>query len=190
MTNGTIDYYESAASSNYAVLRQGDVVRNVQCFGVINPNGVQMLTDPKSGQHNSWMCTAAPKFSDAVVLSHSCEIAKENEMKVTSIILAPMRDVSSGNSQATIDEIISTNLIDVAEPQAAYLKYFWLPPHDKIDFERGALVDYSKCFSVRKQYLDDLIERKALELKDSVRNSFGLKVGLYFARSSLLGIAG
>jgi len=134
-------------------LRQGDIISSVHILGAINLKTVQYTATSdaigKSG-YQSWQVPKPPEFLDAMVLSHSCEIALENKAKLTSIILAPVRDIHTATSQERIEELISSNLIDKDEPRASYLKYFYLEPNTQFQFERGAIVDFSKCFSVRK----------------------------------------
>jgi hypothetical protein len=117
-----------------------------------------------------------------MVLSHSCEIARDNAIKVTSIILAPVRDVSGATPREKLRELIESNFIDRAQPESRYLKYYYLEPHHKLPFQDGAIVDFSKCFSVRKNSYDFLLARKAVQLLDEARDSMALKLSLYFHR--------
>jgi hypothetical protein len=118
-----------------------------------------------------------------MVLSHSCEITLENDIKVTSIILAPIRDVHRATSPDKLQEVIESNIIDPENPTSSYLKYFYLEPHEKIEFTDGGIVDFAKLFSVHKSSHQRLVESKILQLKPDVANRMAFKLGLYFYRS-------
>ncbi len=164
------------------VLRQGDIIANTQILGAINLNGINFLTDAK-GEKMSWGVSKPPEFSPAIVLSHSCEIDRENSIKLTSIILAPLRDISKATSADKVQDLIDSNIIS-EETTHSYLKYFYLPKNTKLPFSHGCVADFSKCYSVRKQSYDLLLENKVLQLEDSTVGSFSLKLSLYFYRYS------
>ena len=81
------------------VLRQGDIIAQVHLLGAINLNNIQYSSAMNSSSYSSWAILSPPKFGDAIVLSHSCEIAPENRTKFTSIILAPLRDINTATSE-------------------------------------------------------------------------------------------
>jgi hypothetical protein len=177
--------YLDDSSIEKGVLRQGDIVADVHLLGVINSNGIQYTTTAGSeaDQYVSWSIPAAPKFGDAMVLSHSCEIDPQNKLKVTSIILAPLRDVSTATAPDKIQELIDSNEIDRTEPRASYLKYFYVLPNEDLEFDNGAIVDFSKCFSLRRQSYDNLLENKIVQLTSEATASMALKLALYFHRN-------
>ena len=117
-----------------------------------------------------------------MVLTHCCELDRENENKVTSIILAPLRDVHDATRKEKVEELIQSN--DLTQPgvTASYLKYFYVQGHDNLEAKSGAVVDFSKCFSVRNKGYDYLLDRKLLQLTDNARGSMSLKLALYFHR--------
>ena len=90
------------------VLRQGDVVSGNHILGAISLEAISYLEkdDAKIG----WCVQAKPVFGPVVVLSDSCEIDPGNDVKVTSIILAPARDVSKATEQGKIDELRASRL--------------------------------------------------------------------------------
>jgi hypothetical protein len=164
-------------------LLQGDIIRDVQILGALNLNAIQFLTPATTGgEPTGWSVSAPPVSGFAMVLSHSCEVARENGIKVTSIILAPLRDLSSATRPDKVEQLIASNLLDQANPGGSFLKYFYLEPVEKLPYERGAVVDYSKCFSVRNQSYEFLLGRKVLQLQDDIRNGMALKLGVYFYR--------
>ncbi len=164
-------------------LRQGDIVTNIQILGAINLNSVKYTSSIQTpDKTDSWTVAAPPTIGDAMVLSHSCEIAKENGVKLTSIILAPLRDVSSATAPEKVTELIESNIINPSNPSATYLKYFYIESHPDMQYRNGAVVDFSKCFSLRKQNLDYLIDHKKAQLELSLVNSMSLKFALYFHR--------
>jgi len=55
-----------------------------------------------------------------MVLSHSCEVALANKLKLTSIILAPIRSIHKATRTDRIQELINSNLIDRNNPQASF----------------------------------------------------------------------
>jgi hypothetical protein len=165
------------------VLRQGDILANVQILGAIALKSVRLISSPASGNKaTAWQVDAPPQYGYAMVLSHSCEIAPENKVKVTSVILAPLRDLNKATDPARRYELIASNLIDRENPQASYLKYFYVEPSAAIPFSDGAVVDFSKCFSVRNKSYGELAERKVLQLQPDVISSMALKLALYFHR--------
>lgn len=165
-------------------LRQGDIVSHIHLLGAINVTGINYSsTAGKPDDKTSWMVPAPPKYGDAMVLSHSCEVALENTVKVTSIILAPLRDINTATDKSRIDELIKSNMIDQSNPSASFLKYFYLPPNQSFEFKNGAIVDFSKCFSVRNKSYTYLVENKIAQLTDDGAQSMSLKLALYFHRA-------
>lgn len=162
-------------------LRQGDLIADIHILGAINPGGIQYITPAQGQNHTGWFVNTRPIYGDAVVLSHSCEIAAENKIKTTGIILAPIRDVESATDAKKVEELIESNLVE-EKTEASYLKYFYLEPHEKLPHRRGSVVDFSKCFSVRKNYYGNLLDRKKLQMQPDIAQSLALKLALYFHR--------
>ena len=165
------------------VLRQGDIIAQVHLLGTINLNNIQYSSAMNSKDYLGWAISSPPKFGDAIVLSHSCEIDPENRTKLTSIILAPLRDLNTATSEDRVKELINSNLIDRTKPQASFLKYFYLPPNPNLKYTEGSIADFSKCFSVRKQSYDLLVKNKIAQLYRDFVSSLALKLALYFHRT-------
>ena len=165
------------------VLRQGDIISKIHLLGALNLTTIQYASLINSNDFSSWSFLTPPKFGDVMVLSHSCEISLDNNIKVTSIILAPLRDINTATPKDKIEDLIRSNIIDVENPTASFLKYFYLPPNPILEFKEGSVADFSKCFSVRKNCYDFLVKNKIAQI--SVENAHGmaLKLGLYFNRS-------
>lgn len=163
-------------------LRQGDVLLDIFLLGAININGIQKVVDAGDNAV-SWTVPRVPQFGPAAVLSHSCEIDKANGVKLTSVILGPIRDINEATPPEKRQQLIESNVVQEADG-ASFLKYFYLPPHANIPFENGAVIDFSKLFSVRKNYFDELVARKVLQLTSEARDQMALKLGLYFFRTS------
>jgi hypothetical protein len=177
-------YVDEAAMTS--ALRQGDVISSVHILGAINLGAIQYTGTPNNlgkEQYQSWQMPNPPTFRDAMVLSHSCEIAVDNDVKLTSIILAPIRDAHTATSSDRLEELKTSNFIDREQPQVSYLKYFYLQPHPRFEYQAGAIVDFSKCFSVRKNSYGLLADKKIAELHEDARESMSLKLSLYFYRS-------
>ena len=181
--SGKINMFLSDAQIERDVLRQGDIIAQVHLLGAINLNNIQYSSAMNSSSYSSWAILSPPKFGDAIVLSHSCEIAPENRTKFTSIILAPLRDINTATSEDRVKELIESNLIDLTKPQASFLKYFYLPPNPNLKYTEGSIIDFSKCFSVRKQSYDSLVKSKIAQLSRDCISSLALKLALYFHRS-------
>ncbi len=164
-------------------LRQGDIVTKIHLLGAININGIH-YSSPAGKPHElaSWNVPSVPKIGDAMVLSHSCEIALENDIKITSIILAPLRDIHKATAKDRIDELIRSNLIDRSNPSATFLKYFYIPPYPDLEYTQGAIVDFSKLFSVRNNCYKTILDKKIAQLSEEVSSSMALKLALYFHR--------
>lgn len=175
--------FASPAQFDPSTLLQGDILVDVQILGAMNYGSIHHHTPVTgTGAPGGWTVAAKPAVGDAIVLSHSCEVARENAVKVTSIILAPLRDVNSATQADRLQELIDSNLIDVTNPQMTYLKYFYIEPAAQLSYARGCVADYSKCFSVRKNSYDYLLGKKRLQLLDGTRSSLSLKLALYFHR--------
>jgi len=165
------------------LLRQGDIIADVHILGAINSNSIHYSQTGGSDQYVSWTVPNAPKFGDVMVLSHSCEIDPQNKIKLTSIILAPLRDVHKTTAPEKIQELIDSNEIDRTVPQASYLKYFYVFPNEKLEYIDGAIVDFSKCFSLRRQSYNSLVSKKVAQLSNAAISSMALKLALYFHRN-------
>jgi hypothetical protein len=176
--------YLDDESIEKGVLRQGDIIADVHLLGAININSIQYSSTVGSepNQYVSWSIPSSPKYGDAMVLSHSCEIDPGNKIKLTSIILAPLRDINTATAQEKIQDLIDSNEIDRTEPQASYLKYFYVYPNENLKFHNGAIVDFSKCFSLRRQSYDILLINKIAQLNNEATLSMALKLALYFHR--------
>lgn len=168
-------------------LRQGDVVSNVHLLGAIQVGGIQISSN-QEGKPMGWIVPAEPKYGHAMVLSHNCEIDTGNVHKVTSCILAPIRDVEKASDKDKIQTLIESNLLDKNKHEGSFLKYFYLNPHDDFEgvFQKGAIVDFSKCFSVHKKYLPVLADKKILQLSAEVANQMALKMAVFIYRENNL----
>lgn len=165
-------------------LFQGDIVSDVHFIGALNLNSILYLTsaaDPNT--KTAWSINAKPRFGDAIVLSHNCEISKENTTKVTSIILAPLRDVNTATKPEKLQELIESNIIRPGQ-NGSYLKYFYLQPNDRFVYTNGVIADFSKCFSVRNQSFELLLQNKIAQLQEDIVNAMSLKFALYFHRNN------
>jgi hypothetical protein len=156
-------------------LRQGDILRAVHLQGI-------HLVNDQANKSMGWTVPKAPEFGDVAVLSHSCEIDLLNNVKLTSIILAPVRDLHSATDQAKRQELIDSNIITPGTA-GSYLKYFYLAAHEKLEHKAGAVIDFSKCFSVRKNSYDYLLQRKTLQMQPEIAKAMALKLALYFHRA-------
>lgn len=176
--------YLPEAETEKGVLRQGDIISNIHILGALNQRAIHYSsTLNNKEQYNSWTYPSAPKFMDAMVLSHSCEIDRENTIKVTSIILAPIRSIDGATEPSKRQQLIDSNYIDQDNPSPSFLKYFYLEPNPKLKFSDGAVVDFSKCFSYRKQCYNILLEKKIIQLLPDVVDKMSFKLALYFYRS-------
>lgn len=164
------------------VLRQGDVVDEILRFGALNIGGINRILG-SNDEPIAWTVPKPPDYGFAMVLSHSCEIDPANDIKLTSVILAPIRDVHGATAPEKIEELIRSNLVESEDQNASFLKYFYLEPHEQLPYEDGALVDFSKIFSVRKNYYDELVTRKKIQLRNEIANQMALKFALYFYRT-------
>jgi hypothetical protein len=174
--------YLEKQSSEIHVLRQGDILENVHILGAINLQGINYEIDT-TGDKISFRIPSKPNFGYVIVLSHSCEIDPSNLTKLTSIILAPLRDVNKATSTEKMDELIISNLVDDSSTMS-YLKYFYLEPTEFLPFPNGAIVDFSKCFSVRNKCYDVLLSKKILQMGKDFSNKMALKFALYIYREA------
>ncbi len=169
-------------------LRQGDIIRRIQVLGTIK---YELVTVPTANDQiqdwtpNSWTVQSPPRYRDCMVLSHCCELDRSNRDKVTGVILAPLRNIHEATRPDKVEELIESNDIRGPGVQASFLKYFYVEAHPELEASDGAIVDFSKCFSVRNTGYDYLCANKLLQLTDCARTSMSLKLALYFYRSSI-----
>ncbi len=163
------------------VLRQGDILSEIPILGALNVHSL-LWTRDSSGEVVSWSVPQRPVVADAAVLSHSCEIDQLNTTKVTGVILAPIRDVNKATSSDKISLLIESNKITESTRQS-FLKYFYLDPLTELQYSNGAIVDFSKLFSVRNKSYDYLLNRKIAQLEDAAVEALSLKLALYVHRS-------
>jgi hypothetical protein len=173
--------YLDPGSTETDTLRQGDIIRDVELVGAFNLNTIQRTLN-SDDEVVRWSMPSPLKKSLTMILSNSCEIALENDIKVTSIILAPIRGINEATSPDKIQEVIESNIIDPRNPRPSFLKYFYLVPHKKLGFADGGIVDFSKLFSVHKTSYDRLRERKILQLRPEIASQMAYKLALYFFR--------
>lgn len=172
-----------AQTPDHTRLLQGDVVGDILLIGALNPRSIAFQTAPfGDSAPRAWTVPSSPKLGPAMVLSHSCEIAVENEAKQSSIILAPIRDVSTASPADRRAQLIESNRIDDGDGEWSYLKYFYLEPSPELAHDEGSVVDFSFLFSIRWRAFEYVLERKILQLADDVRTSMALKLALYFYR--------
>jgi hypothetical protein len=185
--SGKIDMFLGNEQIERGTLRQGDIISQVHLLGAINLSWLLYSSHAGSPtEYSSWSIPAAPIFGDAMILSHSCEIALENKVKVTSIILAPLRDVHKATARERVHELIVSNLIDQTNPEASFMKYFYVPPNQKLQYSEGAIVDFSKLFSVRNKSYEALLEKKIAQLTENAIASMALKLSVYFHRAGVI----
>lgn len=181
---GTSDVFQRDEELERNALRQGDVISNIHLCGALNFVAFQYSKTSSAQDWAAWSVPTPPMFGDAVVLSHDCEIALENRIKVTSIILAPLRDVHKATDHARIQELIESNDVRSEAVGASFLKYFYVEPNGALQFSNGAVVDFSKCFSVRKNCFEVLLSQKVAQLTQDAAAAMALKLALYFSRNN------
>jgi len=172
--------YLPKEESELKILRQGDILSDVHVLGAININSITYGTNLDKEQV-SWQVPNNPHIAYSMVLSHSCEIDPKNTIKMTSVILAPFRDINSATEPNKIDELMKSNYIDEST-EYSYLKYFFVEPHENIPYPNGAVIDFSKCFSVRNNAYPTLLRKKVLQLIPEVVEKMALKLAFYFHR--------
>ncbi len=176
--------YLAASGLEGSTLRQGDIVGDMHLLGALNPRAwVYHVKEGDKESRFGWTCNNSPEFGDVMVLSHSCEIDRQNTTKLTSIILAPLRNINSATHPDKVQELIDSNIIE-PDSTASFLKYFFLSPNEVLQFPDGAIADFSKCFSIRQNYYDELLKRKKLQLEASIVEKMALKLALYFSRNA------
>jgi hypothetical protein len=162
------------------VLRQGDIIENTQMLGAINLKSITFIKD-YNNEPEGWQCKAKPIFGYAAVLSHSCELDPSNGIKLTSIILAPLRDVDRATEKGKIEDLKNSNLLRPGN-KYSYLKYFFLEPHPAIKFSHGCVIDFSKTYSLKKESYNDILAHKIIQLEDPIVDDVMLKYSAYFYR--------
>jgi len=170
-----------------SALRQGDVVGPIHIVGAIDLLTIQYTQNVEGTRGTGWTIPTKAEFQNAMILSHSCEMDISNGVKVTSFILAPIRDASAATNPALIEQLRSSNLIN-ENTGASFLKYFYLEPRAEFADENmnvseiGYCVDFSKCFSVRKGCHGHLLQKKKLQMAPDITQAMATKLALYFYR--------
>lgn len=185
--------FEVAADISTTSLFQGDVIRSVPSFGAINLKNCTLhcsiLGEETAIAASSPIDVTISKSvrrCDVVILSHSCEIALENGEKVTSIIVAPIRDVNTATKADKLQELIESNDVDMAEKRGfSYLKYYYMKC-GACQFPAGAVVDFNKVFSFHKSVYGELLKNKVAQMTAVGREKFSLKLALYYYRKQNL----
>ncbi len=173
--------YLEPADVDKGSLYQGDILVDVQLFGTITLASITYTTD-NQGNRTGWIVPQKPDFGVAMVLSHSCEIDRANVVKVTSIILAPLRDINKVTKPERIAELINSNDVGPTT-DFSYLKYYYVPELADVGLPDGAVVDFSKCFSIRNRSYDLLLQKKRAQLTEQSANSMARKLALYLYRT-------
>jgi hypothetical protein len=163
-------------------LRQGDIIKDVHILGTLNLNCIQVI-HPLGKDLESWLYNEKPVYAPAMIISHSCEIDKTNGVKLTSIILAPIRDIDKATQKEKKEELIASNVITEGS-KSSYLKYFYLEPSEMLPFHNGGVVDFSKPFSLNKKVYDLLLANKILQLTGETVESMSFKLSLYYYRTN------
>jgi len=176
--------YKNVDEIEKDALRQGDIIANTHLLGATNLNNIIYLSN-NNNEKTGWQINLKPLFGYAMVLSHSCEIAPENGVKLTSIILAPIRNVDTATNPDKIDELKKSNIL-TPEIKSSFLKYFFLEPNSKIEYKNGSIVDFSKIYSLKKESYKVLLPLKILQLQESVIECISLKYSAYFYRAAKL----
>lgn len=175
--------FVNASEIERETLRQGDIALGVHLVGSICFKDVSVPSSVVAeSTFKHWSVAGELLTGPVIVLSHCCELDRQNGVKLTSIVLAPLRDVAKATAPEKVQEIIATNEITRDTPNFTYLKYFYLPPAGPLPFPRGCVADFSKVFSVRKSSYDIVLSKKVLQLTDSTRESMSMKLSLYFYR--------
>jgi hypothetical protein len=179
----SIEYFLPEDDVERGSLRQGDVLADVQRTGALTLHEVEFSHRP-GADPTSWTVKVKPDIGPAMVLSHSCELDRANGVKVTAIVLAPVRDVDSATSPENIQKLIQTNFLDPDAPAATFLKYFFFPEIPSLPFKGGSVADFSKLFSARKASYDYLLQRKVAQLTPRAAAQMALKLSAYFFRDA------
>jgi hypothetical protein len=174
--------YKNEADFEKEVLRQGDIIGNTQIFGAINLKSITFINNYKHDPEG-WQCKAKPIFSYAIILSHSCELDPANGIKLTSIILAPLRNIDTATEESKLDELKNSNILRPGQTYS-YLKYFFLEPHPKINFPNGSVIDFSKIYSLKKDSYSEIVSHKLIQLQESAVEDIVLKYSAYFYRTT------
>jgi hypothetical protein len=142
-----------------------------------------MVKAGKEAQSVSWTIHDAVKRGAAIVLSHCCEVARDNGVKLTAITLAPIRESSKATKPDKLEELKRTNDIRTGH-DASYLKYFYIEPDFRLGPDpAGYIADFSKCFTFHKTAYDQLLTSKRLQMDDATRLMFSLKLAVFFHRT-------
>lgn len=164
-----------------SVLRQGDILSGTLILSATNLNAVNFIVDSE-GKRLGWTVLNEPQFGAAMVISHSCEIDPGNVGKIQTIILARLAKLSSTVPPDRVESLKQSNNL-TTDSTSGFLRYFWLEPDSRMpEFPDGAVVDFSRCFSVRQQSYDLLLGKKRIQLEEETVNALSFKLSLYFYR--------
>jgi len=157
---------ESYEIVNTVDILQGDFIENCPNF-LISPTW-----EPDSEEE------VLVKIYKAVVLTNSCDIVNE---KIDNILVAPVEDIkvfAGKNPEVNIRQIIQNKIY----------RYCHLPPcllnSHKSD---GFIVDFSKAFSVPREYFKSLVasQRNRLRVRPPYREHLSHRFGESISRVAL-----
>ncbi len=162
-------------SSLVPELRQGDILKDIPIVSAVDLNRYNEIGAV------SWAVAAKPERGACMVLSHSCEIDLRNKVKVTSLILAPIRDCRVV-SRDKLDLLKNSNDLKDGATHT-FLKYFYLERHPGIPIDGESVVDFSKLFSLRKNAVESLSKTKVAQLTTDAVTQMARKLAAYFYRT-------
>ena len=187
------DYYAPSGADLSAALMQGDILRDFPALDAVPRTRIHSVlpvardnTAPSPNAEALYL-SALPLLRRVAVVSHSCELQPENEAKVVSVLLAPIRDASRAVKPAQRAQLKDGNELRPAsagaEAQATFGKFFYLPPHaDVTEDAEGAVIEFSRTFSLGRDAIEWAIQQRVLRLTNKARTLLGYKLAAFFYR--------
>jgi hypothetical protein len=157
-------------------LFQGDVLTGLT-FGKVDDssNATEDLTDSY---------TVEVHQNPIIILSHSCDVSKQNVGKRHRFLFTPLSELRSGRVEESPN--LPDEPTDLNEPQNGawhYVNLFNFEQHPSLpdDSSFGYLVDFTYIYTGNYDH-ETLLEAKELQLEEEIRRNLKKKIAAHFGR--------
>ncbi len=165
-------------------LRQGDIVLSLPIPPKFKLDDMAEARDLNGESLGYQMLVRSTlKSAPAMILSHCCEIDRENNGKVQGLTLAPILRPKDGGARTPEKFLAALAGNDLHSGAPTASKFFAVEGSELFGFPEGGLVDFTRAFSVNVDWYEALLKKKVIQLNESTRRQLGLKVGHFFYRT-------
>lgn len=158
-------------------LRQGDIIKNVPYIKPVSPHALAVRPLPQKPKE-PLSIVIETAYTSAVVLSYCCELSETNSPgKISSIILAPLREIIEVINNTQLDALKQGNKL--AADTKTFAKLFYMEPGANVI---ESVADFSHIYTLSRGYLQTLKQNKIAQMDDTTRSLLSEKISYYFLR--------